>query len=420
MKNRDVLAIIKSYEKENLITELKMVEKFWNSEGNFNHKEMATILVSFANREGGNLIVGVKDNGDFEGKGVFEIFSDGNKSGFDKFKEYIENLCKDIISPQMLVQIQHMAIMGNDIALISVPKRKSIPHAVIAKHEGTAIRTREYYIRSNHGKALVSDRQLEWLFQYRDMPVFDTKHEIALTLLPDLSKVVKHVDAYSFDIQPAYTEKLNAYLKCIDFRLSDLADQDSSLSKYRLYHMLIGEMLSYCILQTQEGHYDKYKALPLPGDKAMLHALDKDKLSKILQSKDNLWSVPYGTSLKIKCTEQWQLIKFGNKYAISSILIKPSYIKEGLNASNPLHVSEALVTFGFDVSVQIKMKFPETEVIHFEESRAFATALSNHIHDNWDINVHFKKIPHTLILYELQMKMNQMLNELKTLQRGTY
>ena len=48
--------------------------------------------------------------------------------------------------------------------MINIPRRKEISHAVI-KRKGSEIVTREYYIRTPHGKRLVSDRQLELLFK---------------------------------------------------------------------------------------------------------------------------------------------------------------------------------------------------------------------------------------------------------------
>jgi hypothetical protein len=406
MKAKDVLNIIRAYERENLRNELKMVEKFVGSEGSFNHKEMATILVSFANREGGNLIVGVKDSGEFEGAGIFEKFSGNSKSGFDKFKEHIENLCKDIISPQLLVTIQHMRIESNDIAIIGVPKRKSIPHAVIAKHEGTAIRAREYYIRNNHGKALVSDRQLEWLFQYRDAPVVETKHEIAVTLTETLEAIPLQMAPYAFNIQPESSQRILEYLQ--------LLDDDSKVALMKdqhCFHCFLGEIVAYAIIQSQDSRYDKYKAMPLPHDRMWMYQFLGESTRKIIRKHGNLWSVPFGTSIKVKGNGEWTLVKFGNRFAVSTMMLKPCYVKSGLSKDNPLTVSMPVVTFGFDVSIQTTMKFPEFEAEGYEAANVFITALSDHIHENWDIKSHYDQIPHLLKLYDLDAKLDKLLGE---------
>ena len=48
--------------------------------------------------------------------------------------------------------------------MIKIPRRKEVPHAVIKRKE-SEIKSRDYYIRTSHGKRLVSDRQLELLFK---------------------------------------------------------------------------------------------------------------------------------------------------------------------------------------------------------------------------------------------------------------
>jgi len=272
MRQKDLLHMINAYEKENLRTELKQTDKFITEDKSFRHKEMAAILTSFANREGGVLIIGVRDDGSFEGKGIFEPLSQNSKSGFDKFKEHIENLCKDIISPRLFVEIQHFTIEENDVCAIVVPRRKSIPHAVVAKHEGSAVRTREYYIRSNHGISLVSDRQLEWLFQNRSQASEEHHYEIAVTLNHDLSDIPVQIAPYAINIQPELTVALKPYLALIkDPYKATLVNSPD------LFKVLLGELLIYVILQSQHacGYYAgrKHKKVDTKKTQSMVCAL---------------------------------------------------------------------------------------------------------------------------------------------------
>lgn len=48
-----------------------------------------------------------------------------------------------------------------------------MPHAFIEKRSGPELSSRIYYIRTSHGKKLVSDGQLQWLFQHPDEPKYN-------------------------------------------------------------------------------------------------------------------------------------------------------------------------------------------------------------------------------------------------------
>lgn len=62
--------------------------------------------------------------------------------------------------------------------IVKIPRKKEIPHAII-KSKGPEIILREYYIRTSHGKRLVSDRQLELLFKEESL---DFTHPFRFTL----------------------------------------------------------------------------------------------------------------------------------------------------------------------------------------------------------------------------------------------
>lgn len=406
MRLKDLLHMINAYEKENLRTELKQIDKFLTEDHSFRHKEMAALLTSFANREGGVLIIGVKDDGSFEGSGLFDALAQSNKSGFDKFKEHIENLCKDIISPRLFVEIQYFSVEENDVCAIIVPRRKTIPHAVVAKHEGSAIRAREYYIRSNHGISLVSDRQLEWLFLNRSQTLTKHDYEIAVTVNRTLDDIPVQIAPYAINIQPEYTTRLKAYLELID-----QTHKKSMIDSPETFKVLLGELLMYVILQSQHQHFEKDKALPLPIDNMQSSIVLDDSVKKIIRKKRNLWSVPYGTAMKWSSNGDWTRLKFGNRFMIGSLIITPIYHKPGLNRNNPLIVSEDVVTFGYTITLQTVLKFPEYEEEGYQFAHYFGEALSEHIQSNWDINTHYQQIPHSLLVYEINQKLDELLGK---------
>jgi hypothetical protein len=193
-----------------------------------------------------------------------------------------------------------------------------------------------------------------------------------------------------------------------------LLDADAKMalrSDHSRFQSLLGEIVAYAIIQSQDQRYDKFKAMPLPLDRMWMHHYFGDGVRKIVRKHSNLWSVPFGTSIKVKSNGEWTLVKFGNRFAISTMMLKPYYVKQGLSQDNPLSVEKAVVTFGFEVSIQTAMKFPEFEAEGYEAASAFVSALSNHIHEKWDIKSHYEQIPHLLKLYDLDAKLDALLKD---------
>ena len=172
---KDIYKIINSPEKENLTIELKSFRKLFDDDhkdGSVKRKEIAYTIVALANRFGGKLIFGINDDGSFDGK---------NKIDIDKAKESINQICTGNISPIVEYQSQFLECPEGDLLIIHIPKRKGIPFAYInSKNSIGEITNRVYYIKTYHGKQLVSDSQLAWLFNNTDDPKFDYKFRIAI------------------------------------------------------------------------------------------------------------------------------------------------------------------------------------------------------------------------------------------------
>ena len=100
MTTQEIIAKAQSEDNEDLYFELKESRKYINKDGDFTLDALLEQVVAFANREGGRIIIGIKDNGLPEGKNVFDRCHprDPNKA-FDKFKGAINNVCSARISP---------------------------------------------------------------------------------------------------------------------------------------------------------------------------------------------------------------------------------------------------------------------------------------------------------------------------------
>ena len=116
-------------------------------------------LTSIANRFGGRLLFGVKNNGELEGAG-FEEDKDGLK---------IINIAHNNCSPPVICSTNVVKFNGSDVLVVTIQKRNDMPHAVINR-KGAEIDNRKYYIRSGNSKRLVDDITLNYLFKNSEDP----------------------------------------------------------------------------------------------------------------------------------------------------------------------------------------------------------------------------------------------------------
>lgn len=168
----EVQKLLEKSEIENIKFELKSSKILKNDNWKDN---LAKEFVAFANRNGGKVIIGLQNDGTFDGKKDYDI---------DDLKGDIDNIIHTKTSPIIDYDFEFLECEEGDLSIISVEKKKDIPHAYIAKREGHEIKNRIYYIRTPHGKRLVSDSQLESLFSERKgikiQPPKETKPDIQL------------------------------------------------------------------------------------------------------------------------------------------------------------------------------------------------------------------------------------------------
>lgn len=177
MTIQEVETFVRKREKENNKIELKSFRKLTDTPSDFK-KDIASEIVAFANRYGGKIIFGVNNDGGFDGK---------LSENIDKLKELIFNTCKDNISPAIDCTIQFLEDEEKDVVILYVPKRTNIPFAVTENKTATQIKNRIYYIRTSHGKSLVSDNQLDWMFKESGEPTYSHPFRVAFEFDRDFS-----------------------------------------------------------------------------------------------------------------------------------------------------------------------------------------------------------------------------------------
>lgn len=152
MENSDLLDLISRKDRETITLEWKRRSTLRSRQA-----DIAAGLVSLANRYGGKMIVGVKDSGEFEGKY-------GSATEVDEDKGRIDDISTQRCSPPIDYTADLVECPSGDVIVINVKRRSGAPHAVIEK-KGGEIRERTYYARTSHGKRLLTDSQLEWMFK---------------------------------------------------------------------------------------------------------------------------------------------------------------------------------------------------------------------------------------------------------------
>ena len=134
MTTQEIIEKAKSEDNEDLYFELKESRKYIDESGDFTLDSLLEQIVAFANREGGRLIIGIRDDGRPEGKGIFErCYPDDPRKAFDKFKGAVNNVCTSRISPIINIAIEHHETPEYEFAEIIVAKHTLMPHAVVRK-----------------------------------------------------------------------------------------------------------------------------------------------------------------------------------------------------------------------------------------------------------------------------------------------
>ena len=133
MSLEKIIKRAKESDHESLDFELKQTGVCFDKANNFTVTKILELVVGIANRKGGQIIIGIKDDGTPEGLGIFKKFESESKSGVDKFKEKLVNECNDNLSPIINIEINHYQNDEYEVMQILIPKKRKIPHAIIRK-----------------------------------------------------------------------------------------------------------------------------------------------------------------------------------------------------------------------------------------------------------------------------------------------
>lgn len=199
-------------------------------------EEIAAQLVSFANRFGGKLLVGVTDDGDLEGA----------KINRDKALLKFVNVANDKCSPKIDFSHDFLSTKDGDVLIINIEKRKGLPHAIVSRPD-YQIKSRTYYIRDGSAKRLVSDELLRYIFNHSEDPALKYDYDISIQYLRKNPKEILTTPYQTYSpVGSLFAFWNNLNIKDVSFLLEEEGTNIRSL---------LVELLPYAMLCDLSRHY---------------------------------------------------------------------------------------------------------------------------------------------------------------------
>lgn len=430
----EIYQILKNPEKENMKNEFKDSEILRSKSGK---EKLGYEIVAFANRNGGKLLIGIKDDASLEGKGIFD------DKGIDNYRSIIDNICHNNISPIIEYEIEFLQYHDGDLLVVNVPKRKGIPHAYIGS-KNAEIKYRTYYIRTSHGKRLVSDRQLQWLFNHQEDPDFTFSFGNIINYYSDSLRIPAPIS------QPSCISNYLSFVNSIPENDIGTLTKDSEtlqsffleITPYALIHSFSwlfahswlieirrrkGKISSGPIPKSVSFKTVSVKDLPKPSNDSIIASLSWD-FPKILESAGFLdFCIPSNTELQIQSDKgkKWQLSLKHNDFRFDIIFVFSSMCA-GLHFThpqrailmdrNPIEGQEKMdklyQSIEMDCVFKASFNFPEEDIELFDDYYHYANTIKDHLENDWDYDHFIQKLPHHK-LYTIDNKLNDILRILE-------
>lgn len=447
----ELYAIVKSTEKENSKVELKsfriLYQKNTEKTDTEGAKDLASEIVAFANRFGGKIILGINNDGVFDGKLPIKI-EEHRVIDIDSLKQKIFHLIRDYISPHIDCSTEFLECGERDVLVITIPKRKGIPHARVEYKNSSEIKNRIYYIRTSHGKSLLSDTQLEWLFKYQDNP--DYKYSFRISF--ELTNRMLALASTDF-IVPTGNYSISYFLENLteEERMEMFRSVGDSFSRF------ITELIPVLILKAVFGYYKHSWYIGI-SSKFGRRGSGKKNTDKVIREKEiRIEDVEITGSkvlnklnwdLKRLLSEHWdnhpymvpedtevQIIYPEHGYRSTIIFKNPKFRFEihtgmlssgsGLNETNPHRriIMERYPEVSKQLLEQVRFydgwgefistfEFPENDFEDFDMFYHYSNTIKDILSYEWDIQEKLSQFPHNRIL-EMDSKISDILEELR-------
>ncbi len=428
-----IYEILKNPDKENLRIEYK---QFGILDKKESKKKLVHEIVGISNKYGGHILIGITDDGKFEGKIPWDS---------DIIKGQINNLIHSYISPKIECEINFLQCKEGDVFLITVPKKKDIPFAYISSSNGEIIK-REYLIRTSHGLKHVTDRQLQFLFQQEDIN-FESFYQMIINYSRKDSIIPINIEQplilkRSF---PDLVNNLNIDDKEIIFRDSNSLGQFLTeicpyillinLSHYFNVSWIIEKfnnkspqnvLLRHTIQLKKPFSQFKSNDLPKPPQEAVVLNSLNYEFDYYLNKNFNSLIFPPETEIFIEYhsdSRSSSLILYNPDFTLNFLFSNQPYRwGAGIERTHPEFIDDSsddvkalyenFAHLPFYINYAATFNFPETNFDLFKDYYNFSLIIRKILKRDWDFNNFLKKLPHS-IHYQNKYKLDKILDNLK-------
>lgn len=399
------------------------------------HPEVLRQLTAFANRAGGTLLYGIRNDRAMEGAII----------DADSVIETVSHMVRDKTSP--IVEFTPSFYHGpdGDVFAFHILKRRSIPCAVVVRNQSHEIINRKYFIRTDHGVRIMDDRTLEWLFLHQEDPTINEsfraciqyrRNDISLGLLlhylslsPPFgliqvfqnlteeqrtllkSEESKNIMRFLIELVPyaILGELGNYYSKSWKIRISRMGDTtswgpigDSSVSEQvdigQLFESFRSEVLQNMPVDIS-SFITMSKVLCLPQGSSMTIDIDETSSSISIEKPGT-----FNVSLKIYFSS-WG-VGTAPGHPLGSALGGLAHVEE------QIAVQESFAHVGLNMDFTAKFEFPDQPTDEIQEYLDWAQQMLNEIKRQWDWDKKIDALPPG-ILYSIERDIKEILQRVK-------
>lgn len=398
------------------------------------HAEALRQLTAFANRAGGTLLYGVRDDGTMEGAAI----------DADSTIETVSNIVRDLTSP--IVEFTPLFYHGpdGDVFVLRVLKRRGIPCAVVRRELHEIIR-RKYYIRTDHGVRNVDDWTLEWLFVHQEDPSINESFRTCIQY--QRNDISLGLFLHYLSLSPPFgliqvfqnlTEEQRTFLK---------SEESKNMMRF------LTELVPYAILGELGNYYSKSWKIRISriggttswgpiGDSSVSEQVDIGQLfesfrSEVLQNMpvdissfitmSKVLCLPQGSSLTMDIDEKSSSISIEKPGTFNvSLKIYSTSWGVGTAPGHPLGsalggltrvkeqiaIQERFAHADLNMDFTAKFEFPDQPTDETQEYLDWAQQMLNEIKRQWDWDKKIDALPPG-ILYSIESDIKEILKRVK-------
>lgn len=424
----EINELIGNIEKENEKIELKKSNILKSPKVT---EKIARQIVAFANKKGGKLILGIMDDGTYEGKKIFDL-------DFDKGK--IENILHANISPKINCEIEFLECDNAHLLIINIPKKKDIPHAYVRKTRDGHISSRNYFIRTSHGVRPISDRELQFLFKEPDIN-FNYKFRIIVNYLRESLKIPSNLlqpeivrTTYRYFLHSLFNDHVEVLLKSID----NISNFVSIITPYIFINSLAEKFYQSWKIEEKGKFFQDFNTT-VPKKKISIENLIVIPTHSIISSLSldfkNYLTHLMRSHFYIPINTEIQIVYNKNNYFSQVLLNNPDFCLEisfsqyqwgsGIETNHPqissfyqndsfneIKIHETFGHIQIVSEFKATFNFPEINFELYNYYIQYANFIRKVLEEEWNYDNFLKKLPHGL-LFAFDRKINDILNLLK-------